>query len=180
MVFENYDPDAYSFPRKRYKLDDDFDLICPSCLYGGNLSKNAPLGKYYIITCPNCKNNVGFVKGKVKARKLGSYIRLIDTKDKQLSIDIHFFNKDFDVRKDDIITLVFYLKFTDKTPVLILNHTVKEFYNFEVIHIKGKIKLKVDLVELKDYKKVEFEYSQRILEDLPELYFINLDASWLP
>ena len=102
-------------------------------------------------------------------------------------MDISIFDKDYDVRKDDLITLVYHLKFTDRTPVLIINHTTKEFYNYECLHIKGNHKSN-DLLEFKkrgnkfrmSHRKVLDIDNYDIYENLPKLNFVNINFLWLP
>lgn len=160
----------YGHGYKREILKDNPLLICPSCKSKcfKKFSYN-PL-VFYSTDCKNCDTPIGFIKGEVKARKLGSYIRFIGENNKQISIDISLFGDDFDVRKNDDVTLIYQLNVSKKRPVMLINHTINEiYYLFAFKH--GNPNVVFDLTKLFGHSK----YFKEKEESFPVIEFINID-----
>lgn len=160
---------GYNHSYKRMILKDNPLLICPSCK-GKSFKKfsYAPL-VFYSTDCKICNTPIGFVKGEVKARKLGSYIRLVGENNKQISIDISLFGGDFDVRKNDNVTLLYQLNVSKKRPVMLINHTINDVY-YLFAHEFGNPNVIFDLTKL--FGNEEFKEEEKCF---PVIEFINID-----
>lgn len=129
MGFDYWSMNGIYVSFKREFLEDNETLICPNCQ--SYILENIDLENliFYKTKCQKCNSKIGFVKGIVKARKLGSYIRLINENKKEISIDISTLPNDFDVRKGDEILLTYLLDFYQSFPVMYINYTISEkFY----------------------------------------------------
>ncbi len=119
----------YTIRYLRKILKNKLILVCPSCQSECSRGSYEQL-EFYSAICGICNTPLGFVTGFVKARKLGSYIRLRHQiyADGQISIDISSFGDNFDVRKGDYITLIYQLNCMKGLPVMLVNHTINEVY----------------------------------------------------
>jgi hypothetical protein len=107
-------------------------IICPICKKHLDIGYNNVLdGKYHKLQCTNCRQELGYISGIVGAKKLGSYIRLRDEQGDQKSVNIFLFKSTFDVRNKDKVSIIYHLKTSDKTPVLIINNTIGEYWVVE-------------------------------------------------
>ena len=160
----------YWYGYKREILKDNPLLICPSCK--SKCFKKFPYIPlvFYSTDCKICNTPIGLVKGEVKARKLGSYIRLIGENNKQISIDISLFGDDFDVRKNDNVTLLYQLNVSKKRLVMLINHTINEVYYLFACKW-GNPNVVFDLTKL----FVHNEYFKEKEESFPVIEFINID-----
>lgn len=170
----------YNTSFKREILSEKPFLLCPSC-FSKCASFPHNLLEFYKAECKICNTPIGFIHGNVKARKLGSYIRLIDGKEKQISIDISSFGDNFDVRKDDEVLLVYQLNYFQKRPVMLINRTINEIYFMFAYKFQlYKASSTREPISLLDYKE-RFKNTARYLKDyfgekeFPMLTFIDVD-----
>ncbi|MEC8339834.1 MAG: hypothetical protein VXZ40_04355 [Nanoarchaeota archaeon] len=129
---------GYNSYFKRKEIDKNELLICPNCLSSIEIKPFEDL-EYFKVTCCSCNEEIGFIKGKVKARKLGSYIRIKNKENIEKSIDISSLGQDFDTRAKDEIIILYIVNILNELPIAILNKTINELYHRKFEEIKYKL-----------------------------------------
>lgn len=78
-----------------------------------------------------------------------------------MSVAIHLFMGDFDVRNRDMVSIIYLLGASDKTPLLIINNTTKEYWAYD---------FGCDFTRKEDFDKFEVWLAEQEGEYLDNLY----------
>lgn len=147
----------------RYLLEKITWVICPICEKHQDIKYNTILdGGYHKLRCTNCRQELGYISGIVEAKKIGSYIRLRNEKnDIKRSVNIYLFKNAFDVRNKDEVSIIYHLKTSDKTPVLIINNTTKEYFGVKYYYYDRGEFVKWDFTQRENLEKLEEWVSEK-------------------